>query len=63
MEIDNAVLQKVINYLTQRPYREVHALIVEIMLETQTDENIQKQPELPLENGNHAVYEGYDDCW
>tara|TARA_R110000744_G_scaffold287898_2_gene398964 strand:+ start:354 stop:524 length:171 start_codon:yes stop_codon:yes gene_type:complete len=50
MEIDNAVLQKVINYLTQRPYREVHALIVEIMLETQTDENIQKQPELPLEN-------------
>jgi len=49
MIIDDAVLQKILNYLTQRPYREVHPLIVEIMLQTQTDAN-KREPELPLED-------------
>ena len=50
MIIDDAVVQKLLNYLTRQPYREVHSLIVELMLEAQTEENTQKQTELPLEN-------------
>ena len=51
MIIDDAVVQKILNYLTRQPYREVQELIANIISEANKPENIQsREPELPLEN-------------
>lgn len=52
MIIDDNVIQKVLNYLTRQPYREVQELISAIVNEANKSENTwSKEPELPL--GNH----------
>jgi len=52
MIIDDAVVQKLLNYLTRQPYREVQELISNIISEANKSENTwNKEPELPL--GNH----------
>jgi len=52
MIIDDAVVQKLLNYLTRQPYREVQELISNIISEANKSENTwSKEPELPL--GNH----------
>ena len=51
MIIDDAVVQKLLNYLTQQPYREVQQLIANVVNEANKPENIQsREPELPLED-------------
>jgi len=51
MIIDDAVVQKILNYLTQQPYREVQELISSIISEANKSENTwSKEPELPLED-------------
>ena len=51
MIIDDAVVQKILNYLTRQPYREVQELIANIISEANKPENIQsREPELPLED-------------
>ena len=52
MIIDDAVVQKLLNYLTRQPYREVQELISSVVNEANKPENTcSKEPELPL--GNH----------
>ena len=52
MIIDDAVVQKLLNYLTRQPYREVQELISNVISEAKKSENTwNKEPELP--RGNH----------
>jgi len=52
MIIEDNVVQKLLNYLTRQPYREVQELISTIINEANKPENTwSKEPELPL--GNH----------
>jgi len=52
MIIEDNVVQKLLNYLTRQPYREVQELISTIISEANKPENTwSKEPELPL--GNH----------
>ena len=51
MIIDDAVVQKLLNYLTRQPYRDVQELISNVISEANKPENIQgREPELPLED-------------
>ena len=51
MIIDDAVVQKLLNYLTRQPYRDVQELISNVISEANKPENTwSKEPELPLEN-------------
>jgi len=51
MIIDDNVVQKILNYLTRQPYREVQELISNVISEANKPENIQgREPELPLED-------------
>ena len=53
MIIDDAVVQKLLNYLARQPYREVQELISNVISEANKPENTwSKEPELPL--GNHS---------
>ena len=51
MIITDTVIHKLLNYLTQEPYREVQELISDIVNESNKPENKHsREPELPLEN-------------
>ena len=51
MIIADTVIQKLLNYLTRQPYREVQELISDIINESNKPENKHsREPELPLEN-------------
>ena len=51
MIIDDAVVQKILNYLTRQPYREVQELVSDIVNESNRPENKHsREPELPLED-------------
>ena len=51
MIITDTVIQKLLNYLTRQPYREVQELISDIVNELNKPENKHsREPELPLEN-------------
>ena len=51
MIIDNAIVQKLLNYLNRQPYGEVQELIANVVNEANKPENIQsREPELPLED-------------
>jgi len=52
MIIDDAVVQKILNYLTRQPYREVQEVISDIINASnyQNRTENKNEPELPLEN-------------
>jgi hypothetical protein len=51
MIIADTVIQKLLNYLTRQPYREVQELVSDIVNESNRPENKHsREPELPLED-------------